>query len=260
MNRKILALMAAAVMAFSMTATALAAPDDTPAPSGSPAPASTAPAGSGSDFVKQVKALSEKVTALRKELAGERQYDRQIQQGIKGIQGIVKADKAKVKEFRKELNALDKKIKKLQNQLRKEQAKRRNRDQATIDDLKAQIQAAKDERAALIAKYQPLIDQIHGNAAGRRSLKPLREELRPKYAELRPLFQASARFQRDISSLISSLKDAIKAGDELKASDLISQINAKISQLEDNLNQRIAIREEMKKMLDDYKAGLVKVS
>jgi peptidoglycan hydrolase CwlO-like protein len=255
MNKKILSAIFAAVVLFSMTATAMAAPDETAAPTDTTAPTATAPADTGNAFIEQVKAMRDKVRALQAQLADERKYDRQVRSEIREIQGIVATDKTKVAEYRKELKAIDDKIKKLNQDLKTER-KSKDKDTAKIAQLQADIQAAKDERAALVAKYQPLIDQIKGNAAGRRSLKPLREQLRAKYAELKPLFEASKALTKSINSQIIDLKNAIKAGDETKAVELVSQINAKLIQQEDNINQRITIRKSMRQILDDYKAKL----
>lgn len=259
MNKKVLSMILAAVMLLTMTVTAFAAPDNTAAPAATITPTATANAASDA-FLQQVKDLHDKVTALQVKLADERQYDRQIQAGINASKGIVEADKDNIKTFTKQLKEIDKKIAKLQRELAAAKKKHgKKQDPAAIVKIQSELQAAKDEKAALAAQYQPLIDQIHGNALGRRSLKPLRELLKPKYAELKPLFQASKDLSKSINAMIVDLKDAMQAGDMQKATDLVAQIDVKISQLESNINARIAIREEMKKILDDYKVNLQKV-
>jgi chromosome segregation ATPase len=243
--KKILAAAIALMLFLSLAPVALADNEDT----ATTAPAATAtPA--ANPFIEQVKAMRGEVRALRGQLALERQYDRQIREEIREIKGIVALDKEKVQEYKNQLKALEAQRKALIAQ----------RKAAKPEDkpaIQAQINAVNQQIAALKTQYQPLIDQIHGNAIGRRSLKPLRDLLSPKNAALKPLFETGKALNKDLRALTVQLKDAIQAGDIQKAEGIVAQISDKVAQLMDNINQRIAIRLEMRKILDDYKAGLV---
>lgn len=269
MLKKILTAALAAMLLLSLTATALAAPDETAAPTTSPeatvspdATASPAPTKEPNPFIEQVKAMRGEVNALRGLLKTEREYDRMVREQIKEIQGIVKLDKEQVATYNAERNTLTAKLKDLNKQLRNEKTKKpKDRDTAKIADLQAQIKAVNEEIAALKAKYQPLVDAIKGNKAGRRSLAPLRELLKPKYQALKPLVAAAKTLNNEIRSLtVHDLKDALKANDQVKANEAVTQIRAKVELLKENINSRIAIRLEMRKILDDYKAKLQTVT
>lgn len=271
--KKVLSAILAALLLASMSPIAFAAPDETGAPAvtamptETTAPAATpAPAKEPNPFIEQVKAMRQEVRALRELLETERDYDRQLRAQIKEIQGVVKQDTAKVKEYTAQLKELTRKLgqltKKLEQQTKKLEKPAKGKKPAadnsqSINDLKKQIQAVKDEIAALKAKYQPLADQVKNNKNGRRSLQPLRQLLKSKYEALKPLVRDGKALNDEIRQLtVHNLKDALKANDTDKATQVIGQIRAKVELLKANINARIAIRLEMRAILDNYKAGL----
>ncbi len=273
--KKVLSAILATLLLVSMSATALAMPDETAAPTdtaqpaGSPASTETVapsttpePTEEANPFIEQVKAMRAEVRALRGLLETERDYDRQVRDQIKAIQGIVKLDTEKVKEYTAKLKELTKKLSQLTKELAKLEKPAKGKKAAVdnsqkINELKQQIQAVKDEITALKAQNQSLADQVKNNKNGRRSLLPLRQQLKAKYEALKPLVRAAKTLNDEIRQLtVHDLKDALKANDIEKANLAVEQIRAKIELLKENINARIAIRLEMRAMLDAYKAQL----
>lgn len=273
--KKVLSAILAALLLVSMSATALAIPDETAAPTdtaqptGTTAPTETVapsttpePTKQPNPFIEQVKAMRAEVRALRELLKTEKEYDRQVRDQIKAIQGVVKLDTEKVKAYTAQLKELTKKLGQLTKELAKLEKPAKGKKPAVdnskkINELKQTIQALKDEIAALKAQNQPLVDQVKNSKNGRRSLLPLKQQLKAKYEALKPLVRAAKTLNDEIRQLtVHDLKDALKAGDTEKATLAVEQIRAKIELLKANINARIAIRLEMRAMLDAYKAQL----
>jgi chromosome segregation ATPase len=267
MLKKALAALIASAMLATISATALAMPDETPAPeetampSDTTAPAPTATPIDPAVFTEQVKVMIAEVIALRQQLQDEKQLDQKLRSEIASLKDIYKPDLAQVKAYRDEAKALDTQLRQLNRQLKEAlQGEGKGKDKVINQQLVAEIQAnianVKAQIAAMEEKYAALKVQIKANNSARSTLKAFRTQLKVEYAKLKPLFQVSIVLKEQMYALIDQLKAAITAGDIVTASDLLAQITAKVDALKDNINQRIAIRNGITQMLEDYKASL----
>lgn len=264
MLKKILAAMLATMLIVTASATALAAPEDTAAPAETASPASTvaptAPPVDVDAFVAQVKAMRDAVIALKEQLIAEKKLEQKMVSVIHSLKGVYTPDPVKLKAYNAELRVLDNKLKKLEAELRAEQkvTKKHKPDPKEVARLQAEIEVVKVQIAALDEKYAGLKKQMKAEKSARSTLKAFREQLKTEYAKLKPLFQQSNVLKAEMFALVDQMKTAIEAGDIAKATDLLAQVTAKVEALKQNISARIAIRDGIAKMIEEYKANLTK--
>ena len=265
MFKKMLVVLLAATMIASFTAIALAAPARYVVPRGYYS------AHRNADRPSRVrrtgKSFARTVLALKDQLASEREYDRDMISKIHSLKGFYTPDPAARKAYESEmaplqanLRALERKLEQLQTRLNKAQSKGSDttKIQAAMDKVNSDIATVNAQIAAVDAKYPDMKNRIKANDSARSTLKAFREQLKAEYAKLAPYIKQAADLTAQMHDLIAQMENAIAAGDLAKASDLLAQVNSVVAQLQDNINQRITIRQGISNMLDDYKASLTK--
>lgn len=253
MSKKLITIIVALAVTAAMGVTVFAHPADMNAPAGV-APASTTEPGEDTDeFVALIKKMSQTIKAVRTQLQAEKQLDQKLRSEIRSLKSVKGPDESQLAAYNAELEPLEARLKDLQKGLKKEENEKKNLNEAKIAELKEQIVQTEAAIAAVKEKYRDVLAQAEKNNSWRSELKELRKKLQPMYASLKAKITESKKLSQEVNALVESLKAALEAGDAAKAADITSQILAKLDALKANIAERIAQRNQMLDIINNYK-------
>jgi chromosome segregation ATPase len=223
MFNKILTATIAALMLATFAVPALACPAD-------------------NSLTSQFNALNKEIKTVRHNLEKERALDQALYGKIKNIRNMIQVDPDKLAAYRLEMKPLTDQLSSLKKDLA---TAIKNNDTAAADALMLKFKDTLAQISAVKAKYPDIVTALQHKHHVFSDIKVLKNDLEPKYAELKVLVTKAKTINADIETLAKAFRAAVKANDTAKATDLLSQLTAKKVELKENLMVRVDLRKQI---------------